>query len=213
MTFQFNAKNIFLTYPQCQVPKETLLEHLTCLLPGAQVVVAQELHEDGTPHLHALVKCTTAFRTRNKRYFDFSDHHPNIQGARNVGDVHNYVTKSGNYVTSPTYSSDIKQSWQDVLQQPSKESALNMIRTNYPRDYILNKERIEYFVNTHYTQTLPEYIPDNTQIFQVPPTLLDFVAQRREVRGTACTQAYYPPKPPPEGGAEKYRQYIKHSFS
>ena len=46
----------FLTYPNCGVSKEDLMEHLKSLGEVDKACVCQELHKDGTPHLHAFVK-------------------------------------------------------------------------------------------------------------------------------------------------------------
>lgn len=52
--FRFNAKEAYLTYPRCDLGKQTVFDHLIKL--GAQeVMVSQEHHEDGGLHLHAYV--------------------------------------------------------------------------------------------------------------------------------------------------------------
>ncbi len=50
------GKTMFLTFAQCdQDPKETL-DKIVSMWNVEYVVVAGELHKDGTPHLHAVVK-------------------------------------------------------------------------------------------------------------------------------------------------------------
>jgi len=50
--FRFNAKQAFLTYPQCPLPKAVIFDHLKAL-GTAKVCVVGELHQDGNPHIHA----------------------------------------------------------------------------------------------------------------------------------------------------------------
>jgi len=56
-TFRLQAKKLFLTYPQCQTTKEEVLENSTVLEKSISsvmewIVIAEEKHKDGTPHLH-----------------------------------------------------------------------------------------------------------------------------------------------------------------
>ncbi|QDJ95247.1 replication-associated protein [Capybara virus 20_cap1_494] len=89
--FDFHAKNVFLTYPRCDIPAQHGLDYLTGLC-GARAqftCVSNEQHEDGGNHLHALIcfkvrvmsqpvvtrqphslALQRKFRTRNERYFD-----------------------------------------------------------------------------------------------------------------------------------------------
>lgn len=95
--------NIFLTYPQCEVPPVALKDHLLSLLPDnvERMCISQELHQDGNPHLHAFVKLKTRIRLRPKVFATFFDldydedgyWHPNVQKARNNKKVVQYVVK------------------------------------------------------------------------------------------------------------------------
>lgn len=54
--FRLNAKKLFLTYPKCSITKEAALEQLKLKLKGiTKILVAHELHKDGTDHLHAYI--------------------------------------------------------------------------------------------------------------------------------------------------------------
>lgn len=100
MAFRFQAKSVFLTYPNCVETKEGLLEFLKDKLASRQpiyIVVSEELHANDTTHFHALCVLTRKLDTANNRYFDAGDapflSHPNIQAPRNLRDVYEYVTK------------------------------------------------------------------------------------------------------------------------
>jgi len=111
--FQFKSKNVFLTYPKCDVPLPNLLAFLSEFGPS-YIVVASELHEDGTLHRHAYMQFNEPFRTRDKRNFDFNGFHPNIQGARNPSAVLSYVKKGGDFLEDGV--------WVDKSKASKKES-------------------------------------------------------------------------------------------
>jgi len=111
--FQLKTKNVFLTYPQCDVPLQGLMAFLSKLGP-TYIVVSSELHEDGSLHRHAYMQFDKPIRTRDKRYFDFNGFHPNIQGARNPSAVLSYVKKGGDFLENGV--------WLDQSKAGKKES-------------------------------------------------------------------------------------------
>lgn len=102
MVFRLNAKNIFLTYPQCDISPEDAAETLSGLYtPPAACAVCREEHKDGNYHLHALVLIGHRHDHRDVRFWDLGSAHPNAQSARNPKDVLNYISKKGQpYKTS-----------------------------------------------------------------------------------------------------------------
>jgi hypothetical protein len=48
------------------------------------LLIAQETHEDGSPHLHAFVRCTKKVGFRNQNKLDVDGYHPNIQAAKSI---------------------------------------------------------------------------------------------------------------------------------
>lgn len=51
---RYQCKNWFLTFPQCEIPKQTVLDRLLACdaVQVGGVVIAQETHEDGNHHIH-----------------------------------------------------------------------------------------------------------------------------------------------------------------
>lgn len=96
------AKQWFLTYPQCPVPKEMVLKYLEPM-GIAEYVIAEEVHKDGSPHIHAYIKLNQKRRFRSD-LFDFDDlgtkYHGNYQSVRNYDDVVEYCKKDGNYIAN-----------------------------------------------------------------------------------------------------------------
>jgi hypothetical protein len=79
----------FVTYAQCNLPRERIAEFFQSK-GSTGGVICQELHEDGNPHLHALIEfpsikeCTT-------RTFDIDGFHPNVQTARSTQRAIDYI--------------------------------------------------------------------------------------------------------------------------
>ena len=97
--FRVAAKGWFLTYPKCSLTKEEALEALKGKRKGLkQVLVAREVHQDGTPHLHAYLYYDRTFDCTNERFFDLGSFHPNVQSAKSLRAVQAYIKKDGDYV-------------------------------------------------------------------------------------------------------------------
>lgn len=102
--YRINARNIFLTYPRCLLDKQTVLDKLVDLMKPRYAVVSLEKHEDGTPHLHALLCLNKKVDIRNERYFDIQGYHPNIQSAKHLGKTKNYVCKDKDIIEYGEFS-------------------------------------------------------------------------------------------------------------
>lgn len=60
--------------------------------------MCQELHKDGTPHLHAFAKYGSKKNFKDPKCFDLNGHHGNYQTAKSYYAVCKYVRKSGDYI-------------------------------------------------------------------------------------------------------------------
>ena len=101
-TFRFNASTIFLTYPQCDLTKETLLAELNELFAIKDYCIAEELHSDGHPHLHAFLKFETKINKRVANFADVRGFHPNITSPRSIKAVIKYIEKVCGFVVYTT---------------------------------------------------------------------------------------------------------------
>ncbi len=97
--FRIQGKCFFLTYPKSgDVTGELLSEHIRAEWSPAYGLVATELHDDGEPHLHAVVRFDKRRDIRNARYFDFMGAHCNIQRCKDVQHSIRYCKKDGNFI-------------------------------------------------------------------------------------------------------------------
>lgn len=154
--FRVNARNFFLTYPRCDQPSQELLAFL-CGLKSTwiYVTVGEECHQDGTPHRHALVSLSKKWDVRSAQAFDWRGYHPNVQAARDLSAVLAYVHKENAFVEAGDRPGIKKTSWDCVVQADNAVDALELIRSKHPRDYVLNLERIEYFLEKRFKKIKP----------------------------------------------------------
>lgn len=100
-TKKFRLKNskIGLTYPQCPIPKDTIVGMLETV-KGKKcsiIVVARENHKDGNYHLHIYLEYAKPFTTTVNSVFDVEyegkKYHPNIQSIESKTHWLTYITK------------------------------------------------------------------------------------------------------------------------
>lgn len=97
-TFQLNAKTVLLTYPKAGFPLFEYLAWARTLPNFIYGTVAAELHEDNSPHRHALLQFSKPVRSRDPKVFDYKGFHCNVQGARSPIASKTYVQKDGNFL-------------------------------------------------------------------------------------------------------------------
>ena len=123
-------KNIFITYPQCPIPPRCLLDFLQDKFADNLdcCCISQELHQDGNEHLHAFVQLKEKIRLNKDQYsfffylnYDDPCYHPNVQPARNVKNVVNYVVK-GRFNGAMQDYVEFNMSAQDVLKKKNPKS-------------------------------------------------------------------------------------------
>lgn len=92
----------FLTYARCPLmPLDALnaLKSDPSMPRVKEWVVARELHQDGTPHLHAFIKYATRV-TWGSRRWDIDGYHGEYLPAKSWRAVQKYCMKGGDYITN-----------------------------------------------------------------------------------------------------------------
>jgi len=101
VVFRLSGVNLFLTYPQCSIlPKDAEAALSKKLKHYEWSIWGSELHEDGSPHLHALVHLRKPCDFRTSTCLDLLTSggvvsHGNYQVARDPAAVLDYVIKGG----------------------------------------------------------------------------------------------------------------------
>lgn len=100
----FNAVSVFLTYPQCSLPKEDALSSLEAIslkkgLTIQKYIIARETHKDGNFHLHCLLHFNRKFNCRNPDDFILAGRFKgNYQKANKEEFVAMYCIKGSDYI-------------------------------------------------------------------------------------------------------------------
>lgn len=172
MPFRCNARNFFLTYPQCDLSKEDLLGFLVDLADASYGIVCHEKHEDGSPHLHAFIGFSKKFDCRNENFFDCAGFHPNIQAARFTDKVIDYVKKDGDFACFGELPSaivnGIKKKWGDLINDNvSPRSFRRSVCEHFPREYVLHYNAIESMSERHFKKRCTTYTGRSLNDFNI----------------------------------------------
>lgn len=171
--FRFRSRSSLLTYSQCTVPKETLLEFLKHKFNAYDIKfirVGHELHEDGGHHLHAAVLLKRAPNLHGAQCLDILHtdgvhYHPNIEGPlRDINAAITYAGKDDDYIDHgdlPDAVADIPK-WGDLLSAATKAEFMEKAKS-FPRDYILYYDKFEAFADKHYALEIPPYVAPDYQ--------------------------------------------------
>jgi len=99
--FRLAALKLFLTYPRCLLEKQVVLDALKLKLSSKKIkhiIVAQELHEDGTPHIHAYVSLEQKTDFSSPSCLDIDGYHGNYQTAGSPEAVAIYIKKDSDFL-------------------------------------------------------------------------------------------------------------------
>lgn len=151
MAFRLNARNVFLTYPKCDASRERLQEALSDLQPKPlQWAIAREEHKDGTLHLHALVGYGAKVNIRDERHWDFDGFHPHVEAVRSTKATLAYCQKEdpeplivGWKSCGPGKRGRDEGEYLQLARDGDIEGAIQRFAEEYPKEYTINKPRVE----------------------------------------------------------------------
>lgn len=150
MPATFQGSSFLLTYPQSSFGKDSLFQFLSALPDISFIKVAQELHEDGSTHYHAIAHFNCKQRC-NATFFDYAERHPNVKTVgRKKADWDNVVAYLSKEDQSPiTWGTPRHQAcvWSEVANATSRAAALDLIKKERPRDFVVNSRQLDYFLD------------------------------------------------------------------
>lgn len=212
MPFRVSAKNFFVTYPQCNLSKNTLIIFLKSKFPTATyILVSEEQHEDGSPHLHAFISTSIKKDIKSETYLDTAGFHPNIQAAREPAKVIEYVAKHGNILewgTRPVFNSGKNADYSQLLQATTKEEFMNVCQQQFPHEYIFQHDRVQYYCDQKFQQRLALYKPRFTE-FITPNVVQQWIDQRKSADRPRSLILWGPSR---LGKTELARSFGKHMY-
>lgn len=120
------------------------MAHLQLIGQPTYICVSREMHEDGSPHLHAIVAFEKKL-DRSGSIFNLPNFNANIQPSlRSVERSVAYVKKHDDFLEfgeAPTK----KGPWVKVCNAVTREEFWSTVSELSPRDVVLNLEKLEYF--------------------------------------------------------------------
>jgi len=159
-SWRLECKQLYLTFPQCRTSKEEALQNSIKKF-GEElkwIVICEEAHKDGSPHLHASIALHERYRSRDQHDLDVlvvssshpSGKHGNYQATRNIKKNLEYVTKKGKYLVHGDLDLTAVLEKKGSVYQPIVEELLNgktpeEIRIMYPCQYFLKRKEIHAF--------------------------------------------------------------------
>ncbi|UDN67450.1 replication-associated protein [robinz virus RP_258] len=171
--FDFHAKRAFLTYAQCgDIEKEDLRDFLVEEKNVEWYIIGKETHADGGLHLHAYVEWTRQQRIRDARHFDFREVHPNWQPVRRPVECQKYCVKDGDYIANMEIAKTKRTYGEIIAGASSKAEFLVQVEEAYPRDMVINLERVRAFAEWKYNVEPEAYVSNvDTESWIVPEEL------------------------------------------
>nr|WKU84299.1 repA protein [Maize streak virus]WKU84371.1 repA protein [Maize streak virus] len=180
---QFSHRNVntFLTYPHCPENPEILCQMLWELVgrwTPKYIICAREAHRDESFHLHALVQTDKPVRITDSRFFDINGFHPNIQSAKSVNKVRDYILKEplalfergtfiprkSSFLGNPSKGNSEKKPSKDEIMREiishstSKQEYLSLVRKEFPYDWATKLQYFEYSANKLFPEIQEEFI-------------------------------------------------------
>ena len=157
--FRLNAKQLFLTYPRCLLEKQVVLDALKLKLSSKKIkhiIVARELHEDGTPHLHAYISLEEKTNFKASSCLDIDGYHGNYQSAGSPESVAIYIKKDDDYLeegeTNWQQAQEARRThskilYKSLVDNPTDENLALMTRENplLLKDYTKMKLNLQAF--------------------------------------------------------------------
>ncbi len=158
--FRLNTKKIFLTYSQCLLSKEYVLEELFDIFGERTewVIIAQEKHAEEGEHLHALVSLHSRINIRDPRKCDIKalnlTYHPKMENARNLNRSIIYICKDGdvmskgiNWKEALKAAKEKKNSKGAIIAYRLQEGAtIKEIDEEYPGYVMIHLKKLEDYV-------------------------------------------------------------------
>lgn len=180
MPAAFEGSSFLLTYPQLEGDKSLLFDFLCQLADVRFVKVAQESHQDGGTHFHAVVLFSKRVRLAT-RAFDFEGKHPNVKNVgRKKSDWDNcikYLDKEDPNPLewgTPRHEASV---WSAIAKATSRQEAEELLLNEKPRDYVLNARNFDYWLDKKFPKAAgPVFTPRPADSFVLPESIVDWLS-------------------------------------
>lgn len=130
--FRLQGKSFIITWPQCNELKETVLNRIVSHYQEtlAFAIVSHENHQDGSPHLHAVLSFKEKKTFSGANCFDsLANSHGNYQTARQLRQSVKYVVKDGDFIAHGVDVSEYLQAAESKQSTKATLMALELAKT------------------------------------------------------------------------------------
>lgn len=206
--FRADGINYFLTCPTvADNPDNTLAALFERCKARSQVVhamVARELHEDGTPHFHILLKFATQQNISKSDHFNdlfIPPQQVNIQLCKREVAVYNYLLKDGNYLITEGYTENFtgfkvakanknNEMYASITKVTTAKEGLAILKAGNPMHYYHHGDKVEKRLLSDLGATCPVYTPPAcvTATFKCPEQIQEWKTEffHQERRRKQC---------------------------
>lgn len=191
MPFRLDARYWFITYSQCPLERELVLEHIYLRHNDRQpewIVVARERHDDGNLHLHVLVDWGRRLCTRDARFLDITHdgttYHPKLESARHLGKALHYVYKEDEqpceFGQIPDTNETESDSRADTIRRllstaTSADELLSGVREADPVHYVEKIFQWERVAAREFEHSIPEDTVEERPFHHVPGEIQEWL--------------------------------------
>lgn len=145
------SRGWFCTWPQCSMSVDDFLPSLLVNLPPVKwAVVAQEHHEDGSPHLHAAIMLEKFYRSRHYAEFDaITGKHGDYRPMKSQKGSIEYLQKEDPnplfYGTIPTFGVGSRGKTDEVATMLIDGATVQDVNVVYPGFTLVHKRKMEEY--------------------------------------------------------------------
>lgn len=180
MPAAFEGSSFLLTYPQSDFNLIDFQSHLRSLPDYKYSIISSEKHDDGNLHRHAVVHFSKKQRL-SSTFFDYLERHPNVKPVgkkkSDWANTTDYVRKDGEFIEDGIPRHEVSV-WAEIASASSRETALQLLKKEKPRDFVLQQRNIDYYLDKVFpVQQGPSYSGRSADEFILPDTLQDWVLE------------------------------------
>lgn len=185
--FRLKSSMLFVTYPKCTMSKNDVLREVSKKKKFDLYMICQELHEDGSPHIHMILKNhKIQFDITSERALDLGQFHGNIKkilsGVGHLERVCGYLRKYDTSVLTnfkPHEEYSTKQGvYKEALACTSRKRAREIIKEGDPEGYFKSYTNVEKVLKTIIEPLEPYVMPSKiTCPFVYPAEVRKWMSQ------------------------------------
>lgn len=154
-----SLKSVFCTWPQAEVPLNEFEKRVRAQYPSLEwAVVCRELHQDGNPHMHAVLGFMLKTRLTSKKLDAIVGKHGDYKHCKGMKKALEYVRKGGNFLDiGPVPQLNVPVITQ-IAQMVKAGKRARDIDAQFPGTYLQNKKKIDEYITWNDMQNMEKLL-------------------------------------------------------